>query len=95
MVTLKIIKAILPVCDVKNQNRVSLVSGKLTTLGLSFSLKYKLNEKENERVYFFQWKITLRYLKLSGFVASAFVFFIYLYIFHERQVYIHPYKLKS
>ena len=32
MITLKIGKAICPVCDVKNSNRAS-VSGKLTTLG--------------------------------------------------------------
>ena len=35
MITLKIVKAIWPVCDVKNSNRAS-VSAKLTTLGLYF-----------------------------------------------------------
>ena len=36
MLTLKIIKAISPVCDVKNPNSVLSVSDKLTTLGLFF-----------------------------------------------------------
>ena len=36
MITLKIEKTICPVCDVKNSNSVSSVSGKLTTLGLFF-----------------------------------------------------------
>ena len=36
MITLKIGKAIYPVCDVKNSNSVSSVSGKLTTLGHFF-----------------------------------------------------------
>ena len=36
MITLKIGKAVCPVCDVKNSNSVSLGSGKLTTLGLLF-----------------------------------------------------------
>ena len=34
MISLKIGKAICPVCPVKNSNSVSSVSGKLTTLGL-------------------------------------------------------------
>ena len=36
MITLKVIKVISPVCDVKNSNSVLSVSGKLTTLGLFF-----------------------------------------------------------
>ena len=36
MITLKIGKAIYPVCDVKNSNSVLSVSGKSTTLGLLF-----------------------------------------------------------
>ena len=36
MIMLKIIKAISPVCDVKNSNSVSSVTGKLTTLRLFF-----------------------------------------------------------
>ena len=36
MITLKLGKAISPVCDVKNTNSVSSVSGKLTTLVLFF-----------------------------------------------------------
>ena len=36
MITLKFGKAIYPVCDVKNSNSVSSVSGKLTTLGHFF-----------------------------------------------------------
>ena len=36
MITLKIGKAICPVCDVKSSNSVLSVSGKFTTLGLFF-----------------------------------------------------------
>ena len=44
MITLKIRKAICPVCDVKNSNSVLSVSGKLITLG-SFQLKIKIERK--------------------------------------------------
>ena len=44
MITLKTGKAICPVCDVKNSNSVSSVSGKLTTLGLFF-VENKIEQK--------------------------------------------------
>ena len=37
MITLKIIKAILPICDVINSKKILSVSEKLTTLGLFFA----------------------------------------------------------
>ena len=36
MITLKIGRAISPVCDIKNSNSISSVSGKMATLGLFF-----------------------------------------------------------
>ena len=36
MITLKVVKDILPVCDVKKSNGFLSVTGKMTTLGLFF-----------------------------------------------------------
>ena len=59
MITLKIGKAICPV-----SNSVSPVSGKLTTLGLFFVEKKRLNETGNWIVFFFKEKMTLKHLKI-------------------------------
>ena len=50
MITLKIGKAICPVCDVKNSNSVSSVSGKLTTLGLFFAANKDLTSSSIDGV---------------------------------------------
>ena len=46
MIALKIGKTICPVCDVKNSNSVSLVSGKSTTLGHFFVENKEWTETE-------------------------------------------------
>ena len=62
MITLKIIKANSPVCDIENSNSVSSVSGKLTTLGLFFVGKL-LNKNENCALCFLKEEITLKHWK--------------------------------
>ena len=65
MISLKIGKAICPVCNVNNSNSFSSVSSKLTTLGL-FLLKIKIKESGNWIVVFFKEKITLKHFEILG-----------------------------
>ena len=53
MIILKIIKAILPVCDVKNSKTKLFVSkSQVDNFGALFSWKWKLNENENGSLLF-------------------------------------------
>ena len=71
MITLKFIKAVFPVCDVKNlKQSFSSVSGKLTTLGL-FLLKIKIKEKRKLDSLFFSGENNSEAIKNCQFIQPA------------------------